>query len=304
MTKKILPRRRKQSGVIAKPAAKTKLRSKTSVAKPQIDAGLLLSQTTTTVEESARGIVIVGQQGLGKSTFCSQFPDAIFIHDPHDGGIRDLVAKNVTVANIAPTVDHWDMLLELCMELATQDHPYRTAVFESLTGLERLCFEACCDAEYGGDWSKTGFMSFFAGPSTAAKEYWPLFLSMLDKIRERGVHVLITGHTEIKTKNNPTGADYDSEITYCDKRIWQCTHKWAEAVLMMALSVDVETKSGQEKGKANGEEIVMHCTPTAAYAAKNRWDLRYPIPCGDNAEEAYENFCRVAKFDPKTMYSV
>ena len=303
MPKKRVVRRRTQSGAPVKKAASTKKRSKPK-SKPTSELSGILGQVETEAEETARAIVLVGQQGLGKSSLCSKFPNPVFIHDPHDAGIRDLVAKKVTEANILPAMEDWDMLLGTCMELATEDHPYQTAVFESLTGLERLCFEACCDAEYGGDWSKTGFLSFFTGPSTAAKEYWPLFLSMLDKMRERNIHVVLTGHTEIKTKNNPTGADYDSEITYCDKRIWQCTHKWAESVLMMALSVDVAAKEGQEKGKADGEEIVMHCTPTAAYAAKNRWDLRYPIPCGESADEAYENLCSVARFDPKTMFSV
>ena len=87
--------------------------------------------------QSAKKVVVYGPEGIGKSTFASQFPDPLFIDT--EGSTKDLdVAR-------APQISSWQMLLELVDEVKNTPGLCKTLVIDTIDWAEQYCIQAICD---------------------------------------------------------------------------------------------------------------------------------------------------------------
>lgn len=262
-----------------------------------------LSMASNEVFQRGRRIIFIGDSKLGKTSFAAQWPSPIFVCDDKERGLEDLKVNAQVDSKIfvAPPVTSWDMLIRLADQIATDEHAYGTAVFESITGFEQFCFQYCCEVDFNNNWTKgkEGFYNFYVGPKTAAKKYWPVFLDRLEAIANRGIHVILTGHTSVKSRKTTGEEDYVAEVATCDKELWAITHKWAEAILVMAMQVP--TVNGKVSGSP-ARQIFLD--KTGEYDAGNRYGLTGSILCSDGAEKGYQRFCQIAHIDPSTGFFV
>lgn len=259
-----------------------------------------LGTASCEVTQRGRRIVFIGGSKLGKTTWAAQWPKPFFVCDYQERGIEDLKVKGLVDQSImvSKPMESWNAVMKVCTQLAYEQHPYETAVFEGITGLETLCFRYCCAEDYNNNWTKNkdGFYNFSNGPKTAAKKYWPEFLDRLETIANRGIHVILTGHTTIKTKNT-TMEEFDAEVAYCDKETWAITHRWAEAILVMAMHSEIKG------GKVTGEpKRVIHCEKRSEFDGGNRYGITVPISCGEDHTTGYQGFMRAAGLDPATGF--
>lgn len=280
-------------------------RKKTASRPASRDDGFAFELDGDLSKYNHQALVILGAAGCGKSSLAAQFPKPLFITDGIDVGIRKLKARRSIPSNVRilrDPVDKWYRLMEVCEELFKQPPgQFLTLVFESISGLQSMAFEACCREEYGGDWSKTGFLNYQQGPIATNEKYWQPFTQQLEMLRSAGYNVIVTGHTENKTVNNAQGIDYDTEIAYANKHIWSSTYRWADAVLIMSQVPDVEEQAGKSSGKLLGhDDRQLFVDMSNAFKAKNRWNLSGSVRCGKSAAEAYKNLCKAAKLDPAT----
>lgn len=264
-----------------------------------------LSRASREAVDEPRGIILVGGSGLGKTSLAAEAPAPFFICDSQEMGINDLKRRGLVDASIpvSPPVENWQMLLDICDEIITTgvEHGIQTAVFESITGFEKFAFQHHCNENYHGNMSE--FMSFSKGPKATARHTWPGFLDKLQEIRHAGMHVILTGHSRVKPKDNAEGADFSAEVAYCDPETWQHTHRWAETVLMLVLSPVEETKSGGKvKMAVEGQRMLyMHKTPI--YDAKNRWGITTAIPITGGSRETFHAICKAGDLDPATFFT-
>jgi AAA domain len=289
---------------------------KAAASTPKTDftqlGGYLNQASNVARKDSPRAIILLGDTGIGKTQFMSQFPSPVFIFDRLEQGIVELTAAGVAHGSTwLPPFDDWLHLLAMLEDLRVEAHDWKSVCIETLGSLQEACFRYCCNNDYGGDYSKEGFFSYFQGPAAAAQAYWPLLLTALQALREeRGMHVLISAHTERKPVENLNGPNYTSEVAYADQRIWKPTAKWAELIAVMAFQVDVimKTRKGKEsealleKGKVSDGKRVIHLDRTGPYGGKNRMNVSEMVECGSSSEEAYQSFCEVCKLDPATAY--
>lgn len=75
-------------------------------------------------------ILLYGPSKIGKSTFASQAPDAIFLAT--EPGLNALEVYQQSIGN-------WSEFLEACAELAKGKHPFKTVVIDTIDVLYRLC---------------------------------------------------------------------------------------------------------------------------------------------------------------------
>jgi len=243
-------------------------------------------------------MVIYGPPGVGKTDFASQFGKTGFIIDPQEEGIRILVEYDKAPAPVfVEEAGDFETLLELAEDVAAGSYDIDTVVFDSLTGMEKLCFHYHCREYFEDDWTAKGFYSYQQGPKNAAKTDWPRFLAACDKIRRAGVNVLLIAHSTVKTYSNPEGPDYDRFIPYLDKETWQQTHRWAKAVLFYNYHVDVDKKGPRNKAKMGTEERFIYTEWSPAFDSKNQYDLPPLLECGESGKDAFENFRDALKAD-------
>lgn len=240
------------------------------------------------------GIVLYGPSGVGKTSFAAQFPSPLFIVDSQEEGIRDLVAyRQVKKPIDVLTVTSFTELLGVCRDVRKNYPNVRTVIFDSLTGMELLCFKYHCETYFNNDWSAKGFFSFFRGPRNAAKTDWPDFLGVVEFIRQLNINVILIGHSVIKAYSNPEGSDYDRFNVYLDKETWAATHRWAQAVFFLNFYTEILKEEGDSRTKAKGDiRRFLYPTHSPAYDAKNRFGMDELVSMGDTPVESYANFCK------------
>lgn len=101
-----------------------------------------------------RPILIYGHPKIGKSTFCSQIPDALFLAT--EAGLNDLEVYQTSIAT-------WEDLQNAYKELKAGAHPFKAVVIDTIDSAYRLCAEYTCaelgivhesDAEWGKGWAQ------------------------------------------------------------------------------------------------------------------------------------------------------
>jgi hypothetical protein len=237
-------------------------------------------------------------EGWGKTSFGAQAPKPIFIQTGGETGLETLIdAGRLPEVPHFPAVQTWEELLGVIETLTVEDHPFRTAVIDTMNGGEALCHQFICTRDFGGQWGNTGFGSYSKGYEVALPE-WTRLLNALDRLRiERKMTILLLTHTKVKSFKNPEGPDYDRYQPDVHEKTWGLSHKWADCVLFGNFEVTVAVdKAEAKRGKGTGGKFrLMYTERSAAYDAKNRLGLLTEIEMGNSAPEAWTNFMAAIK---------
>lgn len=214
-------------------------------------------------------VVLYGPEGIGKSTFASQFPDPVFIDT--EGG-----TKRLNVARL-PAPTSWAMLLDEVAEVARGNVPCGTLVLDTADWAERLCIDAIC-----ARFKVKGIEDFGYGKGyTYAKEEFSHLLDALEEVLETGRHVVVTAHAQISRFEQPDAVgSYDRWTMKTSKQVAPLLREWCDMLLFANYKTVVE-KSGtgaNAKNKASGGKRVLYTTHTPCWDAKNRFDLPDELP--------------------------
>lgn len=223
--------------------------------------------------QTAQKIVVYGPEGVGKSTFASQFPDPIFIDT--EGSTKKLNVNRFK----KPT--SWEMLKSQ-IEHIKNNRPCKTLVIDTMDWAERLCSDYICAKSY-----KTGIEDFGWGNGfTYLNEEMGRMLNLLEELVEKGINVVLTAHAQLNKFEQPDEAGaYDRwelklGIRKTEKRTAALLKEWADTLLFAnykttVVTVDEKTKKRKAYG---GQERVMYTQHCASWDAKNRDGLPFELP--------------------------
>jgi len=218
-------------------------------------------------------IVIYGPEGIGKSTFASQFPDPLFIDT--EGGTSNLNIRRIKCNK------SWDELISIVKEIYANPSICKTVVLDTADWSEFLCINAVCEKYRKNNIEDFGFGK---GYVYLLDEYSKL-LSLLDKLIEVGINVLITAHAKPRKFELPEeqGAfdRYEMKLT---RQVAPIIKEWSDALLFCNYKIYVVTAENNTK-KAQGGKRLLYTTHNPTYDAKNRFNL---------PEELELNFASIA----------
>lgn len=212
-------------------------------------------------------LVMYATDGVGKSTFASNAPSPIFIGA--EDGTAQLDVKRM------PDVHSWSDIGESLAELEQGEHSYQTAVLDTADWAEPMCWAHLCKTRQWADIEEPGFGKGY----NAALDEWRHLLARFERIRARGMNVIILAHCVIRTFKNPAGDDFDRYEMALNNKASGLLRQWADCVLFAQHETFAvkESKKAKAKGVSSGARI-MHTQRTAAWDAKNRYDLPEELP--------------------------
>ncbi len=217
-------------------------------------------------------IVLVGVEGVGKSTAGAQMPNPIFLC-AENGLVGEQFAET---KNISPK--SWEELLGFVDYLRTEKHEYKTLVIDTLDWLEPELYRFICQRDSKPDKKLKSVEDYGYGKGyvVACDEFRGL-LSKLESLNNAGMGIMFLAHVQIKAFNNPTGDNYDRYEMKVAKQISALVKEWADAVLFARFETYTEKDGAKAKGKG-GDVRVAHTRHCAAWDAKNRFSLPEILP--------------------------
>jgi hypothetical protein len=212
-------------------------------------------------------VVIYGPEGVGKSTLASQTPDPVFLDT--EGGTHhlDVVRFDSTAT--------WEEITASISQLAKADHAFKSLVIDTADWLEKRLAEHLCrkankdsieDFGYGKGWVQLG-------------EEFARFLTSLDALLARGMHVVFLAHSMVRKFESPDQAgSYDRYELKLSKQVAPLLKEWSDVVLFANYVTRIAEKDNGKARGIGGKERVLFASHTAAFDAKNRNGLAEKLP--------------------------
>lgn len=214
-------------------------------------------------------VCVYGVEGIGKTTFASQFPAPLFFD--LDKGSAQLDVSRVT------DITSWPLLMSNIKEVYDNPSICKTLVIDTADAAERMCIDYIC-----GKYNKKGIEDFGYGAGyTYLTEEFARFLVQLDACIGQGINVVVLAHAILKTVTLPEEmGTYDHwELKLSSKttnKVAPLVKEWAD-LLLFANYKTILIEDGTRKKAAGGKRI-MYTTHTTFADAKNRFSLAEELP--------------------------
>lgn len=236
--------------------------------RPRMNLGAV---TTGKVKAPMR-VVLYGTEGVGKSTWAADAPNAIFL--PIEEG-----SNHLDVARF-PRALSWGDVLDAISELSRADHGYRTLVIDTLDALESLVWDRTTAVRLAdGGKRVTSIEDYgFAKGYVYALDVWRELLEKLDELRAaRGMGVILIAHAELKTIKNPDAEDFQRFDLKLHHKAGGLVREWSEHVLFAATEVALKKINMRMKVVGLGDRVV-HTTSAPGWVAKSRGNVPALLP--------------------------
>lgn len=221
-------------------------------------------------------VVVLGVPGVGKSTFASQAPNAVFIQT--EDGLGSLNIKTF------PLAQSWEDVNSQMDALFNEEHSFTTLVFDSLDWFERLIW-----AKVAHDMKVTSIEGIPYGKGYAyAADRWEEFIKKCKRLRdEKNMMIVFTAHSDVINFDDPEKGRYSRYNIKLHKAAAALVVEAVDAVFFANYDVTIRTEDlgfGNKKQRASGQGTRWLFTQERpAYIAKNRYSLPEQIPLDNNA---------------------
>ena len=218
---------------------------------------------------AAVGCVIYGTEGVGKTTFASNAPGAVYIDT--EGS-----TTHMDVARFDPPADLNDVITDI-RYAAGHPEEIRTLVIDTVDSLEKLIFRAVCKDKGIKNIEDLGYGKGY----TYARQKMQEILEELDKVKAAGIHVILICHSMIRKFELPDEmGSYDRYMLKLnEKNVAPLVKEWADMLLFVNYRTDIVTDSdGKTRKGKGGQKRIMYANHSACWDAKNRFGLPDEMP--------------------------
>lgn len=215
---------------------------------------------------TAKRFVIYGDEGIGKTTMASKFPNPLIL-DTEDG-TRHLDCARSTATS-------WTDLTLAMRELAVNAQGFKTVVVDSADWAEKMLVEWLLEQSHKKSIEDFGFGKGYV----MLQEHVARFLASADVLVRQGIHVVFVAHSKVVRTSPPDQTDgYDRWELKLTKQVSPLFKEWSDALLFCSYKTKlIEGSDGRMKARG-GKERVMYAERSAAFDAKNRMGLPAEMP--------------------------
>ena len=224
--------------------------------------------------------IVYGVQGIGKSTLGTRYDKPIFLCV--EDGLAGL-----------PDIAHWNInsfndLMEAFGVLYQEQHDFHTVVLDTVSS-----FEPLLHAELMRRWNVDSLERVGVNGGGYFKwrveslGLWQEILEPMDALRDRGMQIVLIGHSTDKEVNPPDNDPYRKyTIDLLNPKAVDLLFRWADIVAFCNYRVyTAVTKETVIKGKTKKtsraleqSERMMFLSERPAWYAKNRYALPEEVP--------------------------
>ncbi len=205
------------------------------------------ARATPTLDLATKTTLIYGPPKIGKSTFASMFPDALFLEC--EPGLSELSVYKV------PTYS-WEDLLAACKLVAAGEHAFKTIVIDTIDNAFKFCSDHVCakhSIEYEGDLPHGKGWAF-------VKNEWHRVLTRLASLP---YGVVLISHSVDKRVETRTG-----EYTKTQPSLPDRARHVVLGLVDMILFCDTQSRK-DESGQVSVERVIR-TKPHPTYEAGDR----------------------------------
>lgn len=191
--------------------------------------------------------LIYGPTKIGKSTFASRFPDALFLAT--EPGLNALSAYQMPI-------NSWEEMLSACAEIAAGKHNFKTIVIDTVDLAYKYCEDHTCKKEgirHPND------LDYGKGAAFVNNE----FQRVLTKLASLPYGLIMTSHAKEKEVKTPTGK-YNKVTPTLPGGAYKIILAMADFVLYC---------DNEEVVEGDGKTVntrIIHTKPTIYYEAGDR----------------------------------
>lgn len=244
---------------------------------------------------TAQAIVLLGTNGIGKTSLGMQFDGTWCLHDKKEQGVHTLAKYNrIPKPQFAPS--QFNDYGELMEHLLNPPDDIRSLLIDGLPGVQDVMVEYKVANDYSDDFDK--FNDYKRGYDALARKEVNRMIDILqDKYIANDINVILLSQVALNKVENPYGPDYRQFGPTLDARFWQPFKDWADVVLFYFMEAKSRKENPMDKRKKEGKIAesdhvnprVLHTEFNNHHEAKNRMGLPETIE-GESAAEVYRNY--------------
>lgn len=210
-------------------------------------------KTPRVTDLTALTILVYGKPKIGKSTFASHFPGALFL--PTEPGLNHLEVYQAPADGGG--IKNWEHFIAIMTELARGKHDYRTLVIDTIDNLHKMCAEHVCrtrQVEYAGD------MPHAKGWALVSNE----FERVIRRVAQLPYGLIMTSHAVDREIETPKGTVLKTMPT-----LTEGARKSVAGLVDMILFCDVEQTTDPADGSTKYRRIIR-TKPATTFDAGDR----------------------------------
>jgi hypothetical protein len=217
-------------------------------------------------EKKADRSIIYGVHGIGKTSLAASFPAPIFLQT--EDGLGRLNAPTFG------TLKTFDQVMEAIAALYSDTHDFQTVALDSLDWLEPIVWTEACRANGWNTIEQPGYGRGYV----AALDNWRVLMDGLNALRDdKGMHIVMLAHSEVKTFNSPDSDPYDRYLIKLHKGASALVQENVDNVFFVNYRITtLKTDSGFNKKVVRGVgagQRVLYTEERPAFVAKNRSNM-------------------------------
>lgn len=216
--------------------------------------------------------LVYGDAGIGKTTWSLNIPCKKMLFFNLERGVKlinfDQETKICTPNNISFLEIH-DLLNEI---RDFRENGVTTIVIDSITKLEQIISNQVCLRKKVDHIEEIGFGKGYV----EIKKEFQNILEKIDEITEKGINVVLIGHSKIEVMKNPQGEDYNYFDVSLHKHIKEILIPSMDTIAFLTMNHSVKD------GKINNSSTrILKVDSNMSYLSKNRNDIDKPVSISD-----------------------